>query len=366
MNFRAGALLGGLILLTSAAAFVSVVPREYGGDLVRELDKCLNTDSSSILVTAPEERCARTVLDNHTSNAASAVDFTTLRGVYLANEALKRHCHLLDHYLGSILAQRSSSTAADLGRIAVDECSTGLLHGYLEEIGRSAPAPATVQELIYVCEALPERQLHSCADGIGHLLYTQNPDIFTTAASCGMFTDPAGTIVCSYGVLMAASRVLRFQGVPDFPDLSPELMPTLCARWPSPGVLGQYGCGAGLGLLLTVDLRSRTRSADVAEVGAPAILTDELTVGELSLDVLQDVYASCMELRSAAGRLGCLAEVVRQLRSRQGSQSPGGNLCSNLPDGYAVVCAPEVNGPAVLYSTKAHEHVPTRFGDAQR
>jgi hypothetical protein len=362
-----GKVLVGGVLLTSflfTLRFLGSTQQPDASRILDQLDVCINQSHADTIVTPAEERCARTVLAGYLMSAESMETFLAVRDNYLTHTNLARYCHTLDHYTGSVLAEKFDVDVIELGRIAVDECSTGLLHGYMETLGRNNPSPAEVRAVISACETLPERQMHSCADGVGHLLYVQTPDLFRTAAQCAEFNDPAGNIVCSYGVLMAAYGIFPTGEETDFRDLSSDLMPQLCAQWPSPGTLGQYGCGAGLGLMLTVDDNLAALSRKITHQSTADDATAISTETDRKLDHL---YGMCTELHSAASRLGCLSEVVRQLRVRPNSVTNSyETICSRIPEGYQDVCLLERYGPSFLYTKGAHNKVPPRFGQEQQ
>lgn len=331
----------------------------------QQLLACLGDGARPAMIEESSETCAREVLLAYAAHRPPAQVHDALAGLYRTHPTFASVCHNISHYAGVLFAKRDGVRADDLAAIASEICVTGMLHGYLETVGFSAPDDAEVDRNITACSSLRRDLRVGCADGIGHLLYIRDPDLTRSAARCIDFPQTNERIQCSYGVIMFAGQLLP-GAHPDRPDLVKlEIsdVPDVCAHWPVAEAVGQYGCGMGLANLLVFPSGAQRQVAELSAYGVK--LGDDDPRAAKVADTLERIYATCLTLRSVPARLGCLNDSARNMsRTHEYAFSDYAPACALLPAGYEAACPGDYYSLGPMHDAGVHVKVEQALAEA--
>lgn len=304
--------------------------------------------------------CARSVVLQYAETRTAAEINLALEAPYREVPGFANACHDISHDVGKTLARRDLNHAVTVAEVSSMTCVTGMLHGYLETLATNGVSSETVSSIIAACTTIAGGQEQSgCADGVGHMLWIMNGDFAVAAQQCEEFRAPAFNMQCSYGVVMLAATIPTDAPVGTPSPISAAEMVNVCAAWPVAGDIGQYGCGQGVGYILSgsarqVYLDMQNAGRTLGDGSSEALAVEKLFASSV---------ASCLNLTSVTARLGCLADTVRNsITSHEVSFGAFDDFCQFFPEAYAVACPDRTSGPWNLYESKAHEKVTALLG----
>lgn len=338
---------------------VGEAPRaESAQTLLAMISNCIPANVLPGRASGSQVDCARQVVLRYAEDSTAAEINQALDAPYREVPGFANVCHDITHEVGKMLARRDGlDYAATVAEISSVNCVTGMMHGYLEVVATKGVDSETVSTVIKTCGALATmREKSGCADGVGHMLWIMRGDFGVAAQQCTEFESAWLNMQCSYGVIMLAALVPPNAPAGTRSPIAPETMVSVCAKWPVSGDIGQYGCGQGVGFILS----NAARPTYLAMQDAGRALGD----GSVEAIAVEDIFTQsvglCINLASISARIGCLSDTVRNtITSHEVSFGVFDDFCQFFPAAYAIACPDkeESASPWVLYDHNAHGQV---------
>ena len=194
------------LLISGTAVFVNtgdVLTRKLGLD--KQLLSCIpvevwNPDVNSMNV---DDGCIQKVM----VEALETGKIDVIKDVMVRMDSqsnLHGHCHAPAHAAGGQVLERNhdwskSVTLADYGL-----CSSGLLHGVFDSLGKETLSPAEWLKVTAWCSNVGERRREqgNCGDGIGHAAWDSTGDVGKALDICAAIAFKSLRSPCAEGLIM--------------------------------------------------------------------------------------------------------------------------------------------------------------------
>lgn len=192
------------LLLAAAAVFaVAVVPALNTGTVGERLLACSSPDeyeSDDEVANIAREDCFSEVLQDAVATG-KVREIVPVMALFEAKQM--GLCHRASHRAGGELWPEDGRWILEISQLNTPVCSSGLLHGFVDQIVGKEFGEQEWRQLIGWCDAQFLAQVGiACGDAVGHVAWTETADELASRQICAMFATPMWRAECAEGVVM--------------------------------------------------------------------------------------------------------------------------------------------------------------------